>query len=92
MSVIAFTNQQIPASGGVPFFPSGAKAITKSDTDTFAIPVAVYVGVTGNVVVTPANGASNVTFVGVPAGAMLPCMVTAVLSTNTTASSLVGIY
>ncbi len=92
MSEITFLSQQIPASGGIPFFPSGAKAITKSDTDTFAIPVALYVGVTGNVVVTPANGVTDVTFTGVPAGAMLPVMVKAVKSTSTTASGFVAIY
>lgn len=76
----------------VPVFPGGAKAITPADADTFAVPVAVYVGVTGNVAVTPANGGANVTFVGVPAGAVLPIMVRAVLSTGTTATSLVACY
>jgi hypothetical protein len=76
---------------GIPAFPSGAIAITPSDADTFLQPVAVYVGATGNVAVTPASGGANVTFVGLPAGAMVPCMVRAVLSTGTTATSLIGV-
>lgn len=76
---------------GIPAFPSGAVAITPADADTFLKPVAVYVGGTGNVAVTPANGGADVIFVGVPAGTMVPCMVRAVLSTGTTATSLIGV-
>lgn len=77
---------------GVPAFPSGAFAITPSNSDTFAVGVSVYVGVTGDVAVTPAAGGSNVTFVAVPAGFVVPLTVKAVLATGTTAASLVGIY
>lgn len=76
---------------GIPAFPGGAKAITPSDADTFVKPVAVYVGTAGDVAVRPANGDVAVTFVGVPAGSMVPVMVSAVLSTGTTASNLVGV-
>lgn len=92
MAVIPFTNPERSGVAGAPVFPSGAKAITKSDTDTFDHPVAIYVGVTGDVAVMPSNGSAAVTFAAVPAGAMVPCMVVAVKSTGTTASSLVAVY
>lgn len=80
-------------TSGVPVFPFGAIAITPSDADTFSEPVSVYVGVAGNVAVIPGNGVGgSVTFVGVPAGSVLPCQVRTVLATGTTASSLVAIY
>lgn len=59
----------------------------------------IYVGVTGNVAVMPkaqedktAQGGTPtaVTFVGVPAGAIIPLNIVRVMSTNTTASDIVG--
>jgi len=76
----------------IPSFPGAAVAITPSDADSFSVPVSVYVGVTGNVAVRPANGGSAVTFVGVPAGAVLPVRVIGVNSTSTTATNLVAVY
>lgn len=75
-----------------PVFPNGAVAVTPSDANSFSQPVSVYVGVSGNVAITPANGGSSVTFVGLPAGAMVPCQALAVLATGTTATSLVAVY
>ncbi len=77
-----------------------AFAITKSDTaDQLTSGIAkqsnasqVYVGTTGNVAVICAEDSSAVTFVGVPAGTILPVLVTRVMSTNTTATNMVGIY
>ncbi len=67
-------------------------AITKHDTDDFAFMVrGIYVGGTGNVVVVTPSGAA-ITFVGVPAGAVLPVKAKRVNSTNTTATSMVGLY
>lgn len=43
------------ASSQCPVLPDGAKAITPSDVDTFAQPVAIYVGGAGTVTLTPAN-------------------------------------
>lgn len=43
-------------SPNVPGLPDGAKAITPSDVDIFAQPVAVYVGGAGVVQCMPANG------------------------------------
>ena len=76
----------------VPVFPFGAQAIVPSDADTFSEPVSVYVGAAGDVAVVPGNGVGTVTFVGIPAGSMLPCQVRAVLATGTTAGSLVAVY
>jgi hypothetical protein len=80
MAVLAFANPTPPTSG-FPSFPDGCKAITASDTDTFERPVAVYVGVAGNVSYTPANGEANVTLTMV-AGSYLPSRAKAVLSTG----------
>ena len=66
-----------------------AYSITKSDTlpNLFSY---IYVGVTGNVVVTPEFGGSDVTFVGVPAGSYIWLRTKFVKSTGTTASSMIG--
>lgn len=74
-----------------PMFPGGAAAITKSDTANLATPSVVYVGGTGNVKVTTAQG-DTVTFVGVPAGFVIPVQVLRVWSTDTTATNMVAIY
>lgn len=52
----------------------------------------VYVGTTGNVSVICAQDTTATIFVGVPAGTVLPVLVTRVKSTSTTASNLVGLY
>ena len=85
---VEFSNE----SPTFPAFPGGALALTPSDADTFPVPVTVYVGAAGNVAVLPWNGGAAVTFVGLPAGSVLPCRVAGVLSTGTTAASLVGVY
>lgn len=86
---------------GYPYGPGcKAFAIVKDDaTDQLAIgnvgesnAFQVYVGTTGNVAVIAALDSSAITFVGVPAGATLPILVKRVMSTNTTASNMVGIY
>lgn len=67
-----------------------AISITKADAD-LATPIrALYVGTTGDVKVTAAGGGA-VTFVGVPAGVILPVMISRVWSTGTTAGSFVGL-
>jgi len=52
---------------------------------------ALYVGEAGNLAVTLFDG-TVLTFVGVPAGTFLPIRVRKVRSTNTTASSILGLY
>ena len=85
-----FTINQIP-----PGPASGAYAITPSDTQRLPFDTrGLYVGVTGNVTVVMANDvlANTVLFTAVPAGSLLPISVAYVLSSGTTASSLVGVY
>lgn len=65
--------------------------ITTSDTAEFDYVVrALYVGVGGDVIVTTVNG-NDVTFVGVPAGSILPIRCVRVKIAST-ASSIVGMY
>jgi hypothetical protein len=65
-----------------------ATAVTPSDATVVDF-AAVYVGVGGDVSLTVAG--ANVTFVGVQAGTILPVQCTAVRSTGTTATSIVGL-
>lgn len=67
-------------------------SITPHDSTNFAISFrAIYVGGAGNVSLVDTAGTA-VTYVGVPAGTVLPMRGLRVNSTNTTATSLVGIY
>lgn len=68
-----------------------AEDITPDDGTDLDIPRAIWVGGTGNLAVTMAEG-QTVTFVAVPAGFMMPIRVKRVLSTGTTATSIVGLY
>ena len=68
-------------------------SITPSDSTNFGfVTRGIYVGGAGNVAVVSANGETTVTFVGVPAGAILPVAASRVNATNTTATNLVGLY
>jgi hypothetical protein len=70
-----------------------AVAVTKSDATTYSPPFrALWVGGAGDVAVKTKVGGSAVTFVGVAAGTILPVNAYQVMSTNTTATSIVGIY
>jgi hypothetical protein len=69
--------------------PSGAVTITPSDSVNNLNLLGLYVGTTGSVKVTTANG-DTVTFVGVPAGKDILLNVTRVWSTGTTASNILG--
>jgi hypothetical protein len=68
--------------------PTYAEAITKSDTATNAFSY-IYVGTTGNVVVTTEDG-QTVTFTAVPAGQYIWVRTQKVMDA-TTASNLVGL-
>lgn len=77
-----------------PMFPGDAFSITPDDSNDLPDIAVVYVGDpggTGAVKVTTAAG-TDVTFVGLPAGFVIPVQVRRVWSTGTTATSLVGIY
>lgn len=66
-------------------------AITVVPSDTTVLPAStVYVGVAGNVAVTTVQG-DVVTFVGMAAGTILPVLVTKVMSTNTTATTMIAL-
>lgn len=66
-------------------------AVTASDTAAFAIAArALYVGVTGDVVVILASGVA-LTFKAVPAGALLPVRCTQVKATGTTATNILAL-
>jgi hypothetical protein len=72
-----------PATGGF--------AVTPSDSTVLTAVRALWVGGAGNVAVVFRNTATAVTLVGVPAGTLLPTSVVKVMSTNTTASSIVAL-
>lgn len=74
-----------------PMYPGGAVAVTPSDSVNLTYPSVIYVGGTGNVQVTTAQG-DVVVFSGLPAGAVIPVQVIRVWATNTTATLLLAIY
>lgn len=93
MALINFTGQITSASPSCPVLPDGAQALVAgAGTDTFPSAVTIYVGVTGNVTILPLHGGASVTFVGVPAGVVVPCRAAGIDWTTTTAASLVAIY
>lgn len=65
-------------------------AVTPSDATVINYR-GLYIGVAGNVAIMPANSNVAVTFVGVPAGTVLPVAGVRVMATNTTASSIVAL-
>jgi len=67
-----------------------ALAVTKSDATLIPTTRALYVGGTGDVVVTMAEDENVVTFVGVPAGSILPIQVIKVMAA-TTATNIVAL-
>lgn len=66
-----------------------AAAITKSDSTAVNFD-AIYVGGTGDVAVRTFKG-TTVTFSAVPVGTILPIKVDRVMSTNTTATLMLGL-
>ncbi len=80
---------------GIPSWGPASKlvAITKSDaTDLTDNKIkALWVGGAGDVAVIAINDSAAVTLVGVQAGTILPVMVKKVMSTNTTATNIVGL-
>lgn len=66
-------------------------AITPNDSTVIEATRGLYVGVSGDVVVTMADG-GDVTFVGLAAGVIHALQVTKVKSTGTTATSIRALY
>lgn len=67
------------------------KAVTKSDS-TVVNCQALYVGGAGDVAILADGDTAAVTLSSVPAGTILPIACNKVMSTNTTATSLVGLF
>lgn len=71
---------------------STIEPVTPSDTDVVeGNPRALYIGGEGNVTITAHLTADPVTFVGVPAGFILPVNVYKVMATGTTATNIVAL-
>lgn len=68
----------------------GAVAVTKSDATIIPATRGLYIGVTGDVVVTMANGATPITFKACPVG-ILAVQVTQVLNA-TAATDILALY
>jgi len=68
------------------------QAVTKSDTTAYTGMRGLYVGGAGDVALMAPGATAAVTFVGVPAGAVLPVQAVKVMSTNTTATSIVALF
>lgn len=67
-----------------------AVAITPSDATVIPATRAIYIGVTGNLTVRMASG-RNATFANVPVG-VFPVQADMVLSTGTTATTMIAMY
>ncbi len=71
---------------------AGAAAVTPHDANELAtISRALYIGGTGDLVVTMQDGV-DATFIGVPAGFILPVRVSKVKVTGTSATNIVAMY
>lgn len=84
----------------VPIYPPRSIAVTPHDTNFLldhagaAQPMALFVGVAGNVAVIPSGnpiGAAVVIYT-VPAGGLIPVMCSRVRATSTTASGIIGVW
>lgn len=68
-----------------------AVAITPSDsTNLTNMAKSLYIGGAGNVSLITAKG-TTVSFVGLPAGSLIPVQVSRVMATGTTATNIVGL-
>jgi hypothetical protein len=68
------------------------QAISPSDGSDLAFQTrAIYVGAAGDLTIQNYLGA-NITFVGLPVGALLPVVTSRVRATGTTAANLVALY
>lgn len=74
-----------------PMFPGGATTFTNSDTVNLPTPSVIYVGGSGNVRVTTAQG-DDTLFVGLQTGQVIPVQVIRVWATDTSAINLLRIY
>jgi hypothetical protein len=77
---------------GPMFTASSLAAVTKSDSTVLRGVRALWVGGAGDVAVVAADDTDAVTLVGVPAGTVLLVQAKKVMSTNTTATSIVALF
>lgn len=76
-------------------FSSSRSSVAITPNDAIAltnIPKAIYIGVSGNIVVTLVDDTAPVTFLNVIGGTILPVRPIMVFSTGTTATGLLGLY
>lgn len=76
------------ATGRVAASATSSGAVTKSDSTVLQFR-AIYVGGAGDVAIKHTEGGAAVTYVGVPAGSILPVSGVRVMSTGTTATNMV---
>lgn len=89
MAAASETHKQVETD--FTYSSKGGASVTPNDSTDLSFPArALYIGVAGNVAVYTADG-SELTFVGVLAGTILPVQVYRVLSTGTTATSIVAL-
>lgn len=89
MTAVQHGNQNF--DGGAAYVAASATssgAVTKSDSTVLQFR-ALYVGGAGDVAIKHTEGGDAVTYVGVPAGTILPVSGVRVMSTNTTATNMV---
>lgn len=74
------------------FSARNATAVTPHDTNALnPIPNRLYVGGTGTVILRARGDGADTTFLGVPAGAILPVQAQYVRATGTTATGIIGL-
>ena len=71
-------------------YPVSGEAVTPSDSVANAF-TCLFIGVAGNVAVKLRDDSSAITFLNVPAGSFLPVQTSFVMSTNTTATNILGL-
>lgn len=90
MAVVA-TTPKYPRDHTLPYV--GHFAISKSDTDELTYVVrGIYVGGAGDLALKMRGDTNAVVYKGRPAGSILPGYFVQVMSTNTTATDIVGVY
>lgn len=72
-------------------FPTKHKSLTPNDSTTFDYLTNILVLGAGNVAIADEDGVV-VTYTGVPAFTVLPCLASKLMATNTTAVGFIGIY
>ena len=68
-----------------------ALSVTPTDNDQNRVSKALYIGGAGDIAIRMVEGA-DVTFVGVPAGTVLPIQALQIKATGTTATSIIALY